>query len=339
MSTPNPELSVMSVAGPSSSRKRTSEQLDPSTKNSIDAQRQPPEDEGQDQPRARKRVATGELDAMDERIDGNKDVDRDSGKAVDVTREEPEPGDMQRERASEPSTATTTTMGEIHSQEQRLPSKVPAISPVTSSSNQKTSYETTKVAVEGAVRRGANRWTVKDLKKAYPIISAPKERTKAFEKLWLETSEGLRAKMINQADAIIEHYEVKPALDRLELAVEEARVRKARILRGEEGVYVADIWRPDLSPQALTAAYNLPRYDAVYTRLREEYIQLFKDCERLAGEVDGKKKRMDEIKDQVIQANEQLKETADKLENVPGDGIKMWMGDAASNDQASRTMA
>lgn len=47
----------------------------------------------------------------------------------------------------------------------------------------------------------------------------------------------------NQADAIIEHYEVKPALDRLELAVEEARVRKARILRGEEGVYVADIWR------------------------------------------------------------------------------------------------
>lgn len=159
MSTPNPELSVMSVAGPSSSRKRTSEQLDPSTKNSIDAQRQPPEDEGQDQPRARKRVATGELDAMDERVDGNKDVDRDSGKAVDVTREEPEPGDMQRERASEPTTATTTTMGEIHSQEQRLPSKVPAISPVASSSNQKTSYETTKVAVEGAVRRGANRWT------------------------------------------------------------------------------------------------------------------------------------------------------------------------------------
>jgi hypothetical protein len=38
--------------------------------------------------------------------------------------------------------------------------------------------------------------SVKDLKKAYPIISAPKERTKAFEKLWLETSEGLRAKMI-----------------------------------------------------------------------------------------------------------------------------------------------
>ena len=32
--------------------------------------------------------------------------------------------------------------------------------------------------------------------------------------------------------------------------------------------------RPDLSPQALTAAYNLPRYDAVYTRLREEYIQV-----------------------------------------------------------------
>jgi hypothetical protein len=159
MFTPNPELPVMSVAGPSSSRKRTSEQLDPSTKNSIDAQRQPPEDEGQDQPRARKRVATGEIDAMDEQVDGNKDVDRDSGKAVDVTREEPEPGDMQRERASEPTTATTTTMGEIHSQEQRLPSKVPAISPVASSSNQRTSYETTKVAVEGAVRRGANRWT------------------------------------------------------------------------------------------------------------------------------------------------------------------------------------
>lgn len=30
----------------------------------------------------------------------------------------------------------------------------------------------------------------------------------------------------------------------------------------------------------------------------------------MAGEVDGKKKRMDEIKDQVIQANEQLKEVS-----------------------------
>lgn len=38
------------------------------------------------------------------------------------------------------------------------------------------------------------------------------------------------------------------------------------------------------------------------------HVQLYKDCETLAGEVDGKKRRMEEMREQVVQANEQLKE-------------------------------
>lgn len=41
----------------------------------------------------------------------------------------------------------------------------------------------------------------------------------------------------------MQHYEIEPALDRLETAVIEARTRKTDILRGEEGVYVSDVWR------------------------------------------------------------------------------------------------
>lgn len=32
--------------------------------------------------------------------------------------------------------------------------------------------------------------------------------------------------------------------------------------------------RPNLTPQALMAATNLPQYDAEYTRLREEYVEV-----------------------------------------------------------------
>ena len=45
--------------------------------------------------------------------------------------------------------------------------------------------------------------------------------------------------------------------------------------------------------------------------------QLYNDCEKLAGEVDGKKKRMDEIKDQVVQANEQLREVCPGSKSRP----------------------
>lgn len=62
------------------------------------------------------------------------------------------------------------------------------------------------------------------------------------------------------------------------------------------------------SPATLLAHY--PAWYMCAELERFVSSQLFKDCERLAGEVDGKKKRMDEIKDQVIQANEQLKEVS-----------------------------
>jgi hypothetical protein len=31
---------------------------------------------------------------------------------------------------------------------------------------------------------------------------------------------------------------------------------------------------PDMTPQALMAAHNLPQYDAVYERLRTEYLEV-----------------------------------------------------------------
>lgn len=34
------------------------------------------------------------------------------------------------------------------------------------------------------------------------------------------------------------------------------------------------LYSPDLTPQALMAAHNLPQYDAVYERLRKEYLEV-----------------------------------------------------------------
>jgi len=39
------------------------------------------------------------------------------------------------------------------------------------------------------------------------------------------------------------HYGTEPALDRLEKAVTEARTRKYDILKGEQDVYISDVWR------------------------------------------------------------------------------------------------
>jgi hypothetical protein len=36
------------------------------------------------------------------------------------------------------------------------------------------------------------------------------------------------------------------------------------------------VFSPDMTPQALMAAHNLPQYDAVYERLRTEYLEVRK---------------------------------------------------------------
>lgn len=162
------------------------------------------------------------------------------------------------------------------------------------------------------------------------------------------------------------HYDVAPALLRLNEALEQARTRQQK----HPNEPPSDAWRPDLTPAALTAAYNLPRYDAVWSRLREEYVELYKECERLSEEVGKKKSRMDQVRGSVGGANKQLEEVSDgfpsshlrhyiyakadrlltrhaspnkkaanKLDNVPTEDMKTWMEDVSGNSRSLRTDA
>lgn len=102
-----------------------------------------------------------------------------------------------------------------------------------------------------------------------------------------------------QAQQLLQYYNTGPALLQFHHTIQKAReARKEDEESGNPDRLRPDAWRyvlgmvsravslpgaesclppyvsPDMTPQALMAAHNLPQYDAVYDRLRTEYLEV-----------------------------------------------------------------
>ncbi|KAJ9108293.1 hypothetical protein QFC20_003453 [Naganishia adeliensis] len=188
-------------------------------------------------------------------------------------------------------------------------------------------YELLMQALEVAVRKGANKWTAKDFKGCFPTISSSsEERSRVFDEIWARTAANMREMVMKQAQQLLEHYNTGPALLQFHHTIQKAReARKEDEEQGQPDKLRPDAWRPDMTPQALMAAHNLPQYDAVYERLRTEYLELTKESQTLYEDVKRKQDLVKQLEEEIGTASQQLEETVQALETHPTDQMHMWM--------------
>lgn len=126
----------------------------------------------------------------------------------------------------------------------------------------------------------------KDLQGCLPLLAAQHKQT--MEHVWLNSSQSMQTAIIvsalwnqsmysvliwrqDKATFLFDHYRVGPALQDIDAVVSEARAYAAA---HPDAPGRPDAWQPDLSPATLTVAANLPMYDEVYNRLRDEYLEV-----------------------------------------------------------------
>ncbi|KAJ9099828.1 hypothetical protein QFC21_003828 [Naganishia friedmannii] len=174
-------------------------------------------------------------------------------------------------------------------------------------------YELLMQALEVAVRKGANKWT-------------SEERSRVFDEIWARTAANMREMVLKQAQQLLQHYNTGPALLQFQHTIQKARdARKEDEESGQSGRLRGDAWRSDLTPQALMAAHNLPQYDAVYERLRKEYLELTRESQTLYEEVKKKQDMVKQLEEDIGTASEQLEETVQAIETHPTDQMHLWM--------------
>ena len=231
MSDPLLQSTSIPIAGPSTRRKRSSETLDPSssttvpTNNNNNNHDDHHDDDDQDRPPARKRIATAES------------MSQDSGKVVDTQAGVDVFGVDGRETEHQQEQLQGTTRDSINDEQ------------AAQDGRSESYHASLQKALDMAVRTGANRWrsvqsshlplprtrsrtrprtdltlaidpdldsrirthSAIDLMKAYPVLSAGKDRKESFKGLWKRAADEMREKMIVSPTVPVQSGPVHPS--------------------------------------------------------------------------------------------------------------------------------
>ncbi|KAK8864638.1 hypothetical protein IAR55_001888 [Kwoniella newhampshirensis] len=185
-------------------------------------------------------------------------------------------------------------------------------------------YQLTMETLDRAVKAGAQRWTVDHFNGCFPKISA--RMPAAMEPAWLKSSLSMRENILKNAHVLLSHYDTGPALQAIDDVDKEAReYAKSNAPReAGEGSSRPDAWRPDISPHALVAGAVLPIYDEAYQKLREEYLELHKDCTDRYASILAKQASLKYLESSVSDGVVELDKTIKILEKLPTEDMMVW---------------
>ncbi|WVQ79605.1 hypothetical protein IAT38_001705 [Cryptococcus sp. DSM 104549] len=183
-------------------------------------------------------------------------------------------------------------------------------------------YELTMRVLEKAVTYASQRWTADDFKECFPTLA--KKMPKAMENTWLSASQAMHQNIRANVHELLDHYKFAPALQAIDEVDQEAR-EYAQEHPAVEGMSSRpDGWRAELSPYALVAATNLPIYDEAYAKLREEYIELHKDCSDRYGSILAKQAALKDLNESVGDGVVDLEKAIKTLEELPVEDMMVW---------------
>ncbi|WWC89055.1 uncharacterized protein L201_003973 [Kwoniella dendrophila CBS 6074] len=185
-------------------------------------------------------------------------------------------------------------------------------------------YQLTMETLERAVKAGAQRWTIDQMRGCFPQLT--KKYGKPMEDLYFSVSLSMREKILSESRRLMEHYKVGPSLKSIDEVDREAKnYQKSNPPDSEIGrLGRPDAWRPDISPEALVAATLLPIYDDAYSKLREEYLELHKDCQDRYKSIIEKQNLLYQLENGVADGVIELDKTIEILDNLPTEDMMLW---------------
>lgn len=175
-------------------------------------------------------------------------------------------------------------------------------------------YDMLLQALEVAVRKGANKWTAKDLQQSFPLLSSA--HPQAFQDIWQLAARSLRENMLDQSNQVLDAYKAGPGLKAFHDMI------KAGV---PADVEKASAWQPDLEPSASVSAMKLPLYDSIYEEMSSEYIELHARAAESALDLERKTARLAELQSEILQSTALLDETVQVFGDIPNEQMVEWM--------------
>nr|ODN85770.1 hypothetical protein L203_04647 [Cryptococcus depauperatus CBS 7841] len=185
-------------------------------------------------------------------------------------------------------------------------------------------YQLTAETVERAIKAGAQRWKAEHLKGCFPKMAS--QIPKAMDNAWLSSSKSLRDNISNISH-LMTHYKAGASLQAIETIYAEAIENGQNNLLATDGklhITRRERWSPGLSPKAIEAAHNMSIYDEAWGRLREEYLELHKDCQIRVAALLSKQAILAELEANMGGGIEELDETMKALSSLPLEGLSVW---------------
>ncbi|TYJ59029.1 hypothetical protein B9479_000018 [Cryptococcus floricola] len=183
-------------------------------------------------------------------------------------------------------------------------------------------YRLSMEMLDRAVMAAAQRWTADQMRDCFPKLS--KKMPKAVENTYLSASQAMRDNILANAHELLTHYKAGPAMQLIDEVDMEAREYAATCKANGESSNRPDAWRPDVSPHALVAATVLPVYDEAYIKLRDEYLELHKDCQERYASMLQKQALIKRLEENVGDGAVELDQTLQVLDNLPIEDMQTW---------------
>ncbi|WVQ74412.1 hypothetical protein IAR50_004013 [Cryptococcus sp. DSM 104548] len=183
-------------------------------------------------------------------------------------------------------------------------------------------YRLSMEMLDRAVMAAAQRWTADQMRECFPKLS--KKMPKAVENTYLSASQSMRENILANAHELLTHYKAGPAMQLIDEVDIEAREYASTCKANGESSDRPDAWRPDVSPHALVAATVLPVYDEAYSKLREEYLELHKDCQERYASLLQKQALIKRLEENVGDGAVELDKTLQVLDNLPLEDMQTW---------------
>ncbi|KAK1924041.1 hypothetical protein DB88DRAFT_546124 [Papiliotrema laurentii] len=190
-------------------------------------------------------------------------------------------------------------------------------------------WRMTNETLQLVVKRIIQKWTLNDLKKSLPLLSA--RDAQGLEQVYRSSAQALQEGILTKAYNEFDDKNMKQSLQLLDQVVNEAEdFEKSRSTEHAR----PDAWRPDLTPAALTAAHVLPVYDEAWASLREEYIGLHEDARMRYASILAKQAQLKDLEGSVSDGVIELEQTIKLLDGFPGEDMMAWMEDVAGRNGA-----
>ncbi|ORY26153.1 hypothetical protein BCR39DRAFT_271186 [Naematelia encephala] len=171
----------------------------------------------------------------------------------------------------------------------------------------------------------------KDLEDIFPSFAA--RNPQGLKDVYLSSSHELRQRILTGANEILERERAAPALKAIEELVKEGKEWASANPDSRR----RDAWRADLTPHALTAATNLSVYDQAYSRLRQEYLVLYEECQSRSRSIAAKKAELRDIEGGVSDGVVELEKTIQMLEGFPNEEMAGWAENMAGRLEGQRS--